>query len=178
MIATIATHIAAAAVAAAIGGASLTGAGAAGAHAAGAGDIHTTVVDKGWFSVQETITNNTDVDWTFNPQNTSEGTENHWQQRPQQVLKAHTSEVVSDYTDDGVLGESLQVAYTMPNGDYVVSLYQASMSELPEFDPTFTGVFTANPINTYPPQDKAFTVSDNPGSGYRTDASFAVSAAS
>ncbi|GAA4172338.1 hypothetical protein [Gryllotalpicola koreensis] len=173
MIATIATHVAAVAVAAAIGGTSLTGAGAT-----GLGDIHPTVVDKGWFSVQETITNNTNVDWTFNAQNTSEGLDNHWQQRPQQVLKAHTSEVVSDYTDDGVDGESLQVAYTMPNGDYVVSLYQASMSELPEFDPTFTGVFTANPVNTYPPQDKAYTVTDNPGSGYRTDASFAVSAVS
>jgi hypothetical protein len=132
------------------------------------------VVDKGWFSVQETITNNTNTDWTWNSQNTTEGTNNHWQARPQQVLKAHSSEVVSDYTDDGVLGESVQVAYTMPNGDYVVSLFESSQTSYPMFDPTFTGVFTQNPVNSYPPQDKAYSTTDNPGSGYHADATFSV----
>ena len=71
----------------------------------------------------------------------------------------------------------MQVAYTMPNGDYVVSEYSATQTQLPEFVPTFTGVFTQNPVNTYPPTDKAFTTTDNAGSGYRTDASFTVNPA-
>ena len=57
---------------------------------AAAASSHSDIVHKGMFSVEETITNNTDSDWTFDPQNTNEGTDNHWQQRPQQTLKAHT----------------------------------------------------------------------------------------
>jgi hypothetical protein len=136
--------------------------------------IPSTAVDKGVYSLQETITNNTDVAWTYNAQNSSEADADHWQQRPQQVLAAHTSEVVSNYTDDPILGEDVQVAYTMPNGDYIRSTYDMNYQEDGEFDSGWTGVYTANPDGGTAPTDSNFTVTSNAGEGSHVDAAFTV----
>jgi hypothetical protein len=142
-------------------------------------DIHPDVVDKGFYSVQETITNNTDADWTFNAQNTNEGYDNHWQQRPQQTLYAHTREVVSGYTDDYLDGQAMQVAYTMPNGDYVLSSYNHEDLADSLFVSSRTGIFTENPTDfPAPVTDPAYSSTDNPGSGNHTDATFTVVAVS
>ena len=139
---------------------------------------HSTAVDKGVYSLQETITNNTDYDWTFNAQNSTESDGDHWQARPQQVLAAHTSEVVSNYTEDPILGEDVQVAYTMPNGDYIRSTYEMNYQEDGEFDPGWTGVYTSNPVKGTAPADQNFTATSNGGEGSHVDAAFTVGAAS
>ena len=141
-------------------------------------DIHSTAVDKGLYSLQETITNNTNYDWTFNAQNTSEADGDHWQDRPQQVLAAHTSEVISNYSDDPILGEDVQVAYTMPNGDYIRATYEMNYQEDGEFDPGWTGVYSGNPVSVNPPADPNFVMTTNVGEGAHVDASFTVSPAS
>ena len=171
-IATIARRAAAPVAAIALTGAAflaLTGVASA---ATPAVDIHSTAVDKGVYSLQETITNNTDYDWTHNAQNSCESDTDHWQQRPQQVLAAHTSEVVSNYTEDPILGEDVQVAYTMPNGDYIRSTYEMNYQEDGEFDPGWTGIYTANPAGDTAPADPDFTVASNVGEGHHVDATF------
>lgn len=137
------------------------------------------VINHGAYSVQETITNNTDVDWTLNSQNTNGNFGGgHWQQRPQQILAAHSSEVVSGYTDDVISGEQFQICYTMPNGDYVQSVYSATADQDPEFVPDVTGVFTIDPSgHPAPPMDSGYQFTANPGSGQHTDDSFTVSPA-
>lgn len=176
-IATIARRAAAPVVAIALTGAAflaLTGV----ASAATPADMHSTALDKGVYSLQETIPNNTDYDWTYNAQNTCESDTDHWQQRPQQVLAAHTSEVVSNYTDDPILGEDVQVAYTMPNGDYIRSTYEMNYQQDGAFDPGWTGVYTANPAGGGAPADHNFTVVSNVGEGSNVNAAFTVNAAS
>ena len=57
--------------------------------------------NQGVFSIQETITNNTDQNWTLAPSYTfGSTTGGHWGQRPQPTLNAGKSEVVSAYSDD------------------------------------------------------------------------------
>ena len=134
--------------------------------------------NKGVFSIQETITNNTDQNWTLAPAYTfGSTTGGHWGQRPQPTLNAGKSEVVSAYSDDVALGEGLRVAYTMPNGDYVVTYPIDSWTGSNGF--SANGVFAGNnSANGWQgPYDKNFTATATISHGDHSDASLTVAPA-
>ena len=71
------------------------------------------------FQLKLTITNNTNQNWTFSPQNSHSGddSDTHWEQRPQVTLGAKTTELVTTETDDPAALDT-QVTYQMANGEY------------------------------------------------------------
>ena len=66
----------------------------------------------------------------------------------------------------------------MPNGDYIRATYEMNDQEDGEFDPAWTGVYSANPVGGNAPADNNFAVAGNVGEGAHVDAAFAVSATS
>jgi RsiW-degrading membrane proteinase PrsW (M82 family) len=134
--------------------------------------------DEGVFSIQETITNDTDQDWTLASAYTfGSNTGGHWGQRPQPTLDAGKSEVVSAYSDDVALGEELGVGYTMPNGDYVVTEPADGWTSSNEF--VADGVFAGNDSdNSWQDRyDKSFTATATISHGDHSDASLTVAPA-
>jgi hypothetical protein len=73
---------------------------------------------KGWASVDMVIENNTGSPLTFDPALSGPST-GHWNSRPLDTLEPGACEVVNAYAPTDVHIFSLNVMYTMPNGDYV-----------------------------------------------------------
>jgi RsiW-degrading membrane proteinase PrsW (M82 family) len=134
--------------------------------------------DHGAFSIQETITNDTDQNWTLASAYTfGSTTGGHWGQRPQPTLDAGKSEVVSAYSDDVLLGEEFEVGYTMPNGDYVVTEPADGWTSSNEF--SSDGVFAGNDAGDgwQGDYDKNFTATATISHGDHCDASLTVTPA-
>jgi RsiW-degrading membrane proteinase PrsW (M82 family) len=136
------------------------------------------VLDHGAFSIQLTITNNTDQDWTLAPQYTYGSDDGgHWAQRPATTLAAGKSEVVSSYSNDIYLGQEMQVAYTMPNGDYVVANPFVPLVGSNGFETKCVCVGDQNENGWVANYDKNFTVTSGITHGSHVDANFTVSPA-
>lgn len=138
-------------------------------------DHQVATYSKGAYSVEETITNNTDQDWTYDSADSqSSGNGGHWANQPQQTLRAHTSEVVSSYSNDPVVPMDLIVTYTMPGGPVGFEYIQSDVNE------SFTGatfndcaVFTqkvGNPLYV----DQNYVTTATTTSGFHTEATFAI----
>ncbi len=136
------------------------------------------VLDHGVFSIQLTITNNTDQDWTLASQYTWGSTDGgHWAQRPSTTLAAGKSEVVSSYSNDIYLGQQMQVAYTMPNGDYVVTQPSVPVVGSNDFQAKSVCIGNQSESGWVTNYDKNFSVTSGITHGSHVDANFTVSPA-
>ena len=130
------------------------------------------------FSIQLTITNNTDQDWTLASQYTcGSASGGHWAQRPSTTLAAGKSEVVSSYSNDVYLGQQMQVAYTMPNGDYVVTQPSVPVVGSNDFQAKSVCIGNQSESGWVTNYDKNFTVTSSITHGSHVDATFTVSPA-
>ncbi len=148
------------------------------------GSIRSVGSTQDTFELKLTITNNTDQNWTFDPQDSHSGDDSHthWEQRPQTTLDAKQSEVISTETDDPAALDT-QVTFKMANGEYASVELTDWLNSNNHFE--FSGVAKTAPPYQYNmthstnfPTDDAWTPTDSIQTGDHISASMTISAAS
>jgi hypothetical protein len=133
------------------------------------------------FQMKLTITNNTDLAWTYDSAYSHSGDDSHshWGDRPLATLPAHTSETVSTMTDDPAALDT-QVTYQMSNGEYSSVEAVDWLNTVNQF--FFDGASTTPPPYQYNedhdqlwPTDPAYTATTSIPHGDHISASYTLS---
>jgi hypothetical protein len=121
------------------------------------------IYNKGAFSIQMTLHNDTDQPLTLDPAKTMHSAGAHWGQQAQHVLGPSDSETVTAYTNNPT-GMTTQVTYTLPNGEYATAMAQDLwISDNVEHDGVGTG--WDNSSNWYQTADPTYVTDAGTHSG-------------